>query len=183
MQHTSMNEKSLEDLIVNHLVTVNGYEQGQSNDYDRDYALDTGRLEAFLRATQPDLVRTSRIFDNPTNRRKFFERVRKEISDRGVVDVLRKGIKHLANPTFVLYSPDPSELSETAKRMYALNKFTVIRQLHYSQTDTKLSVDVVLFINGLPIITMELKNSLTVQTSADAVRQRSEEHTSELQSR
>ena len=171
MQHTSMNEKSLEDLIVNHLVTVNGYVQGQSTDYDRDYALDTDRLEAFLRATQPDLVRTSRIFDNPTNRRKFLERVRKEISDRGVVDVLRKGIKHLSNPTIVLYSPYPSELSETAKRMYALNKFTVIRQLHYSQTDAKLSVDVVLFINGLPIITMELKNSLTVQTTADAVRQ------------
>ena len=171
MQHTSINEKSLEDLIVNHLVTVNGYEQGQSGDYDCDYGLDTGRLEAFLRATQPDLVRTSRIFDNPTNRRKFLERVRKEITDRGVVDVLRKGIKHLANPTFMLYSPYPNELSDTAKQMYALNKFTVIRQLHYSPSDAKLSVDVVLLVNGLPIITMELKNSLTVQATADAVRQ------------
>ena len=170
MQHTSMNEKSLEDLIVNHLVTVNGYEQGQSTDYDRDYALDLNRFEAFLRATQPDLVRTSRIFDTPVNRRKFLERVRKEITERGVVDVLRKGVKHLSN-TFMLYSPYPSELSSVGKQMYALNKFAVIRQLHYSKENAKLSVDVVIFINGMPIITMELKNSLTVQNTADAVRQ------------
>ena len=170
MQHTNMNEKSLEDLIVNHLVKVNGYELGQSNDYDRDYALDVNRLEAFLRNTQNDLVRTSRIFDTPVNRRKFLERVRKEITERGVVDVLRKGVKHLSN-TFYFYSPYPSELSSTGKKLYALNKFAVIRQLHYSQANTKLSVDVVLFINGLPIITMELKNQLTVQTTADAVRQ------------
>lgn len=170
MQHTNMNEKSLEDLIVNHLVKVNGYELGQSDDYDRDYALDVNRLEAFLRNTQNDLVRTSRIFDTPVNRRKFLERVRKEITERGVVDVLRKGVKHLSN-TFYFYSPYPSELSSTGKKLYALNKFAVIRQLHYSQANTKLSVDVVIFINGLPIITMELKNQLTVQTTADAVRQ------------
>lgn len=170
MQHTNMNEKSLEDLIVNHLVKVNGYELGQSDDYDRDYALDVNRLESFLRNTQNDLVRTSRIFDTPVNRRKFLERVRKEITERGVVDVLRKGVKHLSN-TFYFYSPYPSELSSTGKKLYALNKFAVIRQLHYSQANTKLSVDVVLFINGLPIITMELKNQLTVQTTADAVRQ------------
>lgn len=171
MQHSSMNEKSLEDLIVNHLVKVNGYEQGQSEDYNKDYALDTGRLEAFLRATQPNLVRTSRIFDNETNRRKFLERLRKEITERGVVDVIRKGVKHLGNDTFVLYYPFPSELAEVGKRLYALNKFTVIRQLHYSKENAKLSVDVAIFINGLPVITMELKNSLTVQTTADAVRQ------------
>ena len=149
MQHTNMNEKSLEDLIVNHLVKVNGYELGQSDDYDRDYALDVNRLEAFLRNTQNDLVRSSRIFDTPVNRRKFLERVRKEITERGVVDVLRKGVKHLSN-TFYFYSPYPSELSSTGKKLYALNKFAVIRQLHYSQANTKLSVDVVLFINGLP---------------------------------
>ena len=170
LQHTDMSEKSLEDLIVNHLVKVNGYELGQSDDYNKEYAIDLKRLEAFLRDTQSDLVRTSRIFDTPTNSRKFLERLRKEITDRGVVDVLRKGVKHLSN-TFMLYSPYPSALSAVGKRMYALNKFTVTRQLHYSQENAKLSVDVVIFLNGLPIITMELKNNLTVQTTEDAVRQ------------
>ena len=112
--HTNMSEKSLEDIIVEHLVNVNGYEQGDGrisgNDYNTTYALDDKRLESFLRDTQPDLVRTSRIFDNAVNRRKFLERVRDEITKRGVVDVLRKGIKHLSNSTFFLYSPYPSEL-------------------------------------------------------------------------
>ena len=174
-QHTNMNEKSLEDIIVDHLVHVNGYEQGDgkigSNDYNTTYALDDRRLEAFLRATQPDLVRTSRIFDNDVNRSKFLGRVRDEITKRGVVDVLRKGVKHLSNPTFFLYSPYPSELSEVGKKLYMLNKFSVIRQLHYSQENTLLSIDVVLFVNGLPVVTMELKNQITVQNTEDAVRQ------------
>lgn len=173
--HTNMSEKSLEDIIVEHLVNVNGYEQGDgrisSNDYNTTYAIDDKRLESFLRNTQPDLVRTSRIFDNAVNRRKFLERVRDEITKRGVVDVLRKGIKHLSNSTFFLYSPYPSELSEVGKRLYKLNKFTVIRQLHYSQSNAQLSIDVVLFINGLPVVTMELKNQLTVQNTGDAIRQ------------
>ena len=169
-QHTNMSEKSLEDIIVNHLIEVNGYEKGDgrstSNDYNCTYALDDKRLEAFLRATQPDLVRTSRIFDNAVNRSKFLGRVRDEITKRGVVDVLRKGVKHLSNPTFVLYEPYPSELSEVGKKLYKLNKFSVIRQLHYSQENTLLSIDVVLFVNGLPVVTMELKNQITVQNTA-----------------
>lgn len=174
-QHTNMSEKSLEDIIVNHLIEVNGYEKGDgrstSNDYNCTYALDDKRLEAFLRATQPDLVRTSRIFDNAVNRSKFLGRVRDEITKRGVVDVLRKGVKHLSNPTFVLYEPYPSELSEVGKKLYKLNKFSVIRQLHYSKDNTLLSIDVVLFVNGLPVVTMELKNQITVQNTADALRQ------------
>lgn len=169
-QHSNMNEKSLEDIIVGHLVSANGYEQGISNDYNRTYALDDKRLEAFLRDSQLDLVRTSRIFDNEVNRRRFLERVRDEITKRGVVDVLRKGVRHYSS-TFFLYSPYPSELSDVGKRLYELNKFTVIRQLHYSQSNTLLSVDVVIFVNGLPVITMELKNQITVQNTDDAIRQ------------
>lgn len=167
---TNTSERYLEDLIVNHLVEKNKYELGQSDDYNRDYALDEGRLEKFLLATQADKVRASRIFETPVNRRKFLERVRKEVSERGVVDVLRKGVKHLSN-TFELYEPYPSELSVTGKRLYKENKFCVIRQLHYSNENTRLAVDVVIFVNGLPIITMELKNQLTCQNTEDAVRQ------------
>ena len=167
---TKMSERYLEDLIVEHLTGRNKYEQGQNEDYNKEYALDEGRLEQFLMATQPEKVRSSRIFETPVNRRKFLERVRKEISDRGVVDVLRKGVKHLSN-TFELYEPYPSELSTAGKRLYKLNKFCVIHQLHYSIENPLLSVDVVIFLNGLPIITMELKNLLTCQNAEDAVRQ------------
>lgn len=167
---TKMNEASLEELIVNHLVNAHGYEQGISDDYVKEYALDTQRLEKFLRDTQPDLVRTSRIFDTPANRRKFLERVRKAITERGVVDVLRKGVKHLSN-TFMLYCPWPSELSETAQATYAKNRFCAIRQLHYSKENRDLALDVCILLNGMPIITMELKNQLTCQNTQEAVAQ------------
>lgn len=167
---TNLNEKSLEDLIVDYLTSQNHYEQGISDDYNRDYAIDEGRLRKFLETTQPEKVASSRIFATEVNRRRFLEKLRSDITKRGVVDVLRKGVKHLSN-TFYLYSPLPSELSVTAQAEYRKNKFCVIRQLHYSKENTKLAIDVVIFLNGLPIITMELKNQLTCQDTAHAVAQ------------
>ncbi|MCD8291557.1 MAG: DEAD/DEAH box helicase family protein [Prevotella sp.] len=165
-----MNERSIEDLIVNYLTEKNGYELGKSDDYDKDYALDIKRLEFFLKVSQSVDVRESRIFADDKNRRRFLERVRDEISKRGVVDVLRKGVRHLSN-TFVLYNPLPSEMSNEGKARYNNNSFSVIRQLHYSNEDKRLSLDVAIFINGLPIITMELKNQITCQNTNDAINQ------------
>lgn len=177
---TLLNEKSLEDLITNYLTERHGYDLGVSDDYDETYGIDLGHLEAFLRATQPELIAASRVFETATNRRRFFERLRNEITKRGVVDVLRKGVRHLAR-TFELYIPLPSELSKQAQKRYALNRFTVIRQLHYSAVRPGQSVDMVLLINGLPILTMELKNQLTCQNTAHAVAQyRSERDPREL---
>lgn len=166
---TNLNEKSLEDLIVGYLVRQHHYEQGVSADYDPTYAIDEKRLRQFLEDTQPDKVAASRIFDTDVDRRRFLERLRKEITARGIVDVLRKGVKHRSY-TFYLYSPYPTDLSVTAVAEYRKNKFCVIRQLFYSG-DNNNSVDVVLFLNGLPLITMELKNQLTCQDTAHAVAQ------------
>ena len=123
-----MNEEAFESLITNYLTDTHGYDLGQSSDYDKTYGLDLARMEAFLRATQAELVAASRIFDSLPNRRKFFERVSEEVTKRGVVDVLRKGIKHQSN-TFALYMPLPSELSELGQARYEQNRFTVIRQV------------------------------------------------------
>ena len=111
---TKMDERSLEDLIANYLTTKQHYEQGVSGDYDPEYAIDERRLREFLEMTQPDKVMSSRIFSSPVEHRRFLERLRSEISKRGIVDVLRKGVKHKAT-TFFLYSPLPSELSVTAQ--------------------------------------------------------------------
>ena len=163
-------EKGLEDIIVAHLRDVNGYNQGSSNDYDKTFAMLPANVEAFLRKTQPEKVDELRIFSNNIERNKFFTRLRDEITKRGITDVLRKGFRYITLH-FDLYYPTPSELNPTAKRLYEDNDFTVIRQLHYSPTDTMLSVDVVLFLNGLPIITMELKNHYTGQTVENAKAQ------------
>lgn len=166
---TQLSEKSLEDMIVEYLVSQHHYEQGVSGDYDPTYAIDEKRLRLFLETTQPDTVAASRIFSNDVDHRKFLERLRKEITTRGIVDVLRKGVKHRSY-TFYLYCPYPTEQSVRGWADYRKNKFCVIRQLFYSH-DNNNSVDVVLFLNGLPLITMELKNRLTCQDTAHAVAQ------------
>ena len=156
-------EKGLEDIIVDYLRDVNGYNQGGSSEYNKTYALLPDRVEAFIRKTQPEKAEELRVFDTPSERNKFFARLRDEITKRGVTDVLRKGFRYITLH-FDLYYVLPSELNPTAKQLYQTNDFTVIRQLHYSPTDTMLSIDVALFINGLPVVTMELKNHFTIST-------------------
>lgn len=163
-------EKGLEDIIVDYLRDVNGYNQGGSSEYNKTYALLPDRVEAFIRRTQPEKAEELRVFDTPSERNKFFARLRDEITKRGVTDVLRKGFRYITLH-FDLYYVLPSELNATAKQLYEANDFTVIRQLHYSQTDTMLSIDVALFINGLPVVTMELKNHFTGQTVENAKAQ------------
>lgn len=163
-------EKGLEDIIVDYLRDVNGYNQGSSSEYNKTYALLPDRVEAFIRRTQPEKAEELRVFDTASERNKFFARLRDEITKRGVTDVLRRGFRYITLH-FDLYFVLPSELNPTAKRLYEANDFTVIRQLHYSPTDTMLSIDVALFINGLPVVTMELKNHFTGQTIENAKAQ------------
>lgn len=163
-------EKGLEDIIVDYLRDVNGYNQGSSSEYNKTYALLPDRVEAFIRRTQPEKAEELRVFDTASERNKFFARLRDEITKRGVTDVLRRGFRYITLH-FDLYYVLPSELNPTAKQLYEANDFTVIRQLHYSPTDTMLSIDVALFINGLPVVTMELKNHFTGQTIENAKAQ------------
>jgi type I restriction enzyme, R subunit len=83
--------------------------------------------------------------------------------------VLRKGVKHGAHDVDLFYgTPSPGNAAAAAR--YAQNRFSVTRQLRYSRDETKLALDLCLFINGLPVATFELKNSLTKQTVEDAVQ-------------
>jgi len=93
-----------------------------------------------------------------------------EITKRGTIDVIRRGVKHGPHSIDVFYGT-PSVENVKAQEQYRLNRFSVTRQLRYSQDQTALSLDLCLFINGLPIATFELKNSLTKQTVDDAVEQ------------
>ncbi len=167
---TDITEKGLETIILSYLRDTNGYEEGRSDDYNPALGLDTSRLEAFLCATQPKTVEKSGIFTTPVKRKAFFERVRDRISKNGVLNVLNKGIQHNTH-TFFLYYPLPDKANEEAKRLYAENRFCVTRQLHFSNKTPRESVDVMLGINGLPVITMELKNNLTKQNVESAVFQ------------
>lgn len=166
---TDISEKGLETIIVSYLRDKQGYEEGKSEDYNKDFALDTERVKRFITSTQLYKVKASLCFENEKNERQFFTRLAKELSEHGVTDILRKGFKYNMT-TFDLYNTLPSELNPTAQEMYKKNIFCVTRQLYYSK-ENKNSIDVMLSLNGLPIMTMELKNHFTGQTVNDAVRQ------------
>ena len=166
---TDTSEKGLETLIIDDM-TASGWIAGDPNDYDREYAVDLVQLRVFLEATQKDLTEALDLDEGSPIRRKFLARLQGEITRRGVIDVLRHGIKHGPHHLDLFYGT-PTPGNTKAEELYAQNRFSVTRQLRYSRDETQLALDLALFINGLPVATFELKNSLTKQTVEDAVEQ------------
>lgn len=187
---TDTSEKGLEDLIVTAMTGMGkvsacsadgakestaayggtGWILGDAKDYDREFALDLSQLRTFLNATQPQTAAALELDTQNPTRQKFLARLQAEITKRGIVDVLRHGIKHEKH-NLDLFFGTPSPGNDKAALLFAANRFSVTRQLRYSRDETRLALDLCLFINGLPLITFELKNSLTKQTVADAIRQ------------
>lgn len=167
---TDTSENAFEKGIVDWLVTKNGFELGNNTGFNVEYAVDEERLFRFLRKTQEQKLEQLHILENELAKKKFMDRLSKELSSAGIVDLLRKGIKH-EHLTLDLYYMLPAPQNETAKKLYAENIFSVTRQVHYSKVESKKSVDLVVFINGLPVLTSELKNLLTHQNTACAVEQ------------
>jgi type I restriction enzyme R subunit len=166
---TDTTEKGLESLITASLIE-RGYVLGNPADYDRDHAVDLAQLLALLGATQPKILESLGITEDGPRRLQFLNRIQGEIAKRGVIDVLRNGIKH--GPISVdLFYGTPSLRNKKAVEQFAANRFSVTRQLQYSKDETRLALDLCIFINGLPVATFELKNRLTKQTVADAVQQ------------
>lgn len=174
---TDTSEKGLESLIEAYLIDTLGerpeatrWLRRTSQDFNREYCLDEAMVRTFLESTQRDKVVRTRIYDSPLNTRKFLERLRTQITQRGIVDVMRHGMEHNATH-FDLYYPTPTAGNQQAAIAYGQNRWSVVRQLHFSTVRTADSVDLVLLINGLPLITLELKNELSGQDVACAVRQ------------
>jgi len=186
---TDISEKGLEALILAEMTghaaapTGGGFENppepfvglhnwrlGDPAAYDRAWTVDLAQLREFIAATQPPLVAALDLDNDGPARQKFLARLQGEIGRRGVISVLRNGLKHGAHEIGLFYgTPSPGNLK--AAERFALNRFSVTRQLRYSRDDTAHALDLALFINGLPVATFELKNSLTKQTVEDAVEQ------------
>lgn len=174
MTLTNTKESGLESLIVKWLVERNGYEEGTNADYNKEYAVDEARLFRFLQDTQPKEMEKLGVFKFDSKKRQFMNRLSGEIAKRGIIDVLRNGVK-VYPADLIMFYLTPTENNEHQKVMYAKNIFSVTRQLRYSLDAAKLALDVCIFINGLPVITMELKNQLTKQNTENAVRQYKED--------
>lgn len=166
---TNVKEEGLESLIVSAMTSF-GWIAGTNEDYDREYAVDLKQLTEFLEATQELVAEELQLrIDGPV-RRKFLAQLEGEITRRGTIDVMRKGVKHGKHHLDLFYGTPSPENKDAALR-HAANRFSITRQLRYSREETKRALDLALFINGLPVSTFELKNSLTKQTVEDAVEQ------------
>lgn len=187
---TDTSEKGLEDLILKAMTGQaeaevppqggaaeaptayggTGWRLGSNQDYAKEYALDLAQFRAFMSDTQPELAKTMDLAHDSPMRHAFLSRLQGEITKRGIIDVLRKGIAHQQHSLICFYAT-PSEGNAKTQALFAKNRFSVTRQLKYSKENPHLALDLCLFINGLPVITLELKNNLTKQTAADAVVQ------------
>ncbi len=147
-----------------------GWLLGDPHHYDRSHCVDLVQLQGFLEATQPRIAEAVSIaVDGPT-RRQFLARLEKQIAEQGVVKVLRKGIRHGPHEIQLFYgTPSPGNIR--AAELFGLNRFSLTRQLAYSNDQTRRALDLGLFINGLPVATFELKNNLTCQSVKHAIRQ------------
>jgi len=147
-----------------------GYHKRMPEQYDRSLCLIPSDVLSFIYATQPKEWEKYTLQQGTEAKEQFFYRLTNEIKNRGTLDVLRKGVKANGSKFKLACFRPSSGLNEEVQRLYEANIFSVIRQLKYSEKSEQ-SVDLVLFLNGLPIFTAELKNPLTGQNVQDAVRQ------------
>ena len=162
-------ETDFENHIEAHL-NRSGYRSRQSTRYNKSLCLIPEDTLDFIRDTQPnEYEKLKRQYGERTSIQ-LLNRVSKQVESRGVLDVLRKGIKDRGCHFNLTYFRPSSGMNPDHQELYAQNRFSLIRQLKYSQKDEKL-IDMALFLNGLPLVTMELKNSLTGQTVTDAEKQ------------
>jgi type I restriction enzyme R subunit len=162
-------EKDFESSVVAHL-TDNGYTQRLPEQYDRSFCLDPGPLFDFVYATQPKTWEKLKQQHGEQVRERFLKRLVKEIETRGTLDVLRRGVTDLGCKFDLAYFRPETTMNEEHARLYKANIISVVRQLKYSQRNDN-SIDIVLLVNGLPVITAELKNPLKGQNVQNAIWQ------------
>ena len=161
MSGLSPTEKRFEEHIEEYLQST-GYTSTDFHRYDRNLCLIKEELLHFLESTQPEkLERLKEIYDSQTES-KILTRISSEIKRRGIIDVLRGGVVDRGVYLDLTYFEPKSGHNPDHQRLFSSNRFTIVRQLHYS-VQNENSIDMGLFLNGLPIVTMELKNQLTGQ--------------------
>ncbi len=150
--------------------TPGRYLQRTTADYDKALCLLPADVIGFIYATQPKMWAKFEKLHGVNAKDRLLKRVSDEVGALGALDVLRKGVKSDGCKFALAYFRPASGLNPEAQRLYHGNLFAVARQVHYSAKNNN-SLDMVVFLNGLPLFTAELKDPLTGQTVADAMRQ------------
>ena len=158
MSDFSHYESTLEKLITEHLVN-NDWHEGNKSNYLLENGLDLQELRLFISSTQLEAwERLTVIHGGDANSWKnFSERLTKELDSRGTIDVLRKGVVDLGVKFQLAYFVPAHDLTPENREKYNANRVTVTRQIKMSETDINDSIDLVFFLNGIPVATAELR--------------------------
>jgi type I restriction enzyme, R subunit len=170
MQFTDTSEKGFQKLIVRHLTETHKFRESSPNDFDKEFCINTEQLFEFIKTTQPE----SYDMITAKGERSFLIQLDNRIKERGVIEVLRKGVKHFDKTIDLFYRQPSSNLNEEHRKRFESNIFSVTEELKYtSKNENRL--DLTIFLNGIPVITMELKNPLSGQNVHHALRQYQED--------
>ena len=170
MPDLDLTEKRFESDIEQSLLTYGGYQKGDPKAFDRALALDVATLLSFVRDTQPKSWEKYETIYGTSSETAFIERFCKEVRSLGLLAVLRHGFKDRGIIFRVVYWKPETSINQTAQAQYARNVLHCTRQLHYSPQNEN-SIDMVLFVNGIPVVSVELKNQFTGQDTGNAIRQ------------
>lgn len=175
IQKLNESEKRFEEYIESYLVSEEGgwtksTDEGYRSEICRGMSLDITTLTDFVQATQPMAWRRFERMCTISPVRQFYKAFENAVTQDGLISVLRHGFKHRGISFRVCYFKPESELNELANEHYRQNICQCIRQWHYTEANNN-SIDMMLAVNGIPVVAIELKNQLTGQSVDDAKRQ------------
>lgn len=162
-------EKNLENDIESHLLS-NGYVKGNQLTYDKNRAIDMPVLISFIQATQPKMWQRYVNVYGEKAEKQLYTIFQQNVEQNGLVHVLRYGVKDRGMELRFAYFAPASNLNEELVKKYQSNILTCTRQFSYT-SQNKNTIDIVLSLNGIPVVAMELKNQLTGQSVNNAKRQ------------
>ena len=162
-------EIAFEAAIEDHLLK-SGYDKALPENFDREMALDPTIIIPFIQETQEKTWQTLEKLHGTNTKDIVLSDLCKSLAARGSLDVLRHGFKCYGKQIEIAYFKPSHGLNPETIKLFESNRLTVTRQLKYS-TKTENSIDLVLSLNGIPIVTAELKNPLSGQTVNHAIHQ------------
>lgn len=163
-------EKDLESFIESYLLEHNGYIKRESKDYDKDLCFDAELLISFLESTQSKALDELKKRLGENYKSEILKHIALKIGKEGIVKALQKAIEIRGIKLHLAYRKPSNTLNSDSVKNYHKNTLSIIRQLYYSKDNTN-SIDMVVFLNGIPLVSIELKNQLTGQNVYDAIAQ------------
>lgn len=163
-------EKRFEQDIEEYLITQGGYIKGDPIAFDRKLALDTQTFLNFIKASQPKTWERYEKIYGADSEKQLIDRFCREVKMVGLLRVLRQGFTDRGVKFRAVFWKPETTINETSRKQYEANILHCTRQLHYSLQNEN-SIDIVLFVNGIPVVSMELKCQFTGQDTANAIQQ------------